>query len=79
VLLGSQATILIIPKLTINGRSAALDLLKNVLVFVDTVDFIDEIPTQQQFQNLNLSDNGDLTVSFTIPANLQKVSVSFSC
>lgn len=79
MLVGAQATILITPKLTINGRSAALELLKNVMVSVGTVDFIDEIPTQQQFENLSLSDNGDLTVSITIPASLQKVSVRLTC
>jgi len=64
VLVGSTATILINPMLKINGRRTGLDLLQNIVATVKTEDFIDGTPTTKTFNNLKVSKDSDLTVSF---------------
>ena len=55
---------MICPNLTINGRSASLRLLQNVVATVRTIDYIDETPTTKKYENLKFSDESDLTISF---------------
>ncbi len=63
-MVGGKAQIMMCPNLTINGRSASLKLLQNVVATIRTIDYIDETPTTKKYENLKFSDESDLTISF---------------
>lgn len=52
LLVGNQTKVLIRPNLTINGRKASMEKLKNCSVVISTMNYIDKIPVTHNFQDL---------------------------
>ena len=75
LLMGTEASMLVRPSLTVNGMKCNLSLMKNVKAKVTTTSFIDGIPTTKQFDRLDLSSSEELKLTFSVPANLDLVEV----
>lgn len=64
VLLGQNASVLIRPSLFISGRTASLELLKNVRVTLTTTNFTDKVPVTKNFENLTVLNSKEVVVDF---------------
>ena len=78
LLMGTEASILVRPSLTVNGMSYNLGLMKNVKAKVSTTSFIDDIPITKSFDRLELSSAAELELAFPVPANLDRVEVELT-
>lgn len=75
LLMSTEASLLVRPTLTVNGRPCDLGLLKNVKAKLTTTSFIDNIPVTKTFDRLELSSSQELELSFQVPPNLDRVDV----
>jgi len=57
VLVGSSTNVIVRAQLLINGRKAALNMLKNVKIVLTTYNYIDNIPVTKTFQNLSFKND----------------------
>jgi len=73
VLVGSEAQILIRPKLTINGKKASVKMLKNVKIKLTTSDFIKNSRNSKTYEGLKFQDNQETTINFQVAPNLQRI------
>lgn len=64
VLVGASTNVIVRAQLMINGRKAALSMLKNVKIVLTTYNYIDNIPVTKTFQNLSFLYDQELSVSF---------------
>ncbi len=77
VVMGSKATLLLRPLLTVNGRAAPLSLLENPRVTVRATNFIDGIPVTKVYDNFKVETERDLELPFNIISHMQSLSVEF--
>lgn len=75
VILGKTAKIIIRPHLTINKKTTSLSLLKNIKCTLNTANFIDNIPATRTFNDLVLSDKGELIINFQVGPNIDNLSI----
>lgn len=66
-------------KLNINGRPASLTNLKNVKLTLTTNNYIDNLPVTKTFNNLTFNNEKELSVTFQVPPNLDKIHVDLKC
>ena len=78
LLMGTEASVLVRPSLTVNGMKCNLGLMKNVKAKVSTTSFIDDIPITKSFDRLELSSAAELELAFPVPANLDRVEVELT-
>eukprot|EP00826_Nyctotherus_ovalis_P061594 TRINITY_DN877_c0_g3_i1.p1 TRINITY_DN877_c0_g3~~TRINITY_DN877_c0_g3_i1.p1 ORF type:complete len:1387 (-),score=537.00 TRINITY_DN877_c0_g3_i1:3078-7238(-) len=78
VIMGKNADIIIRPHLTVNGKTATLNLLKNITCTLSTSSYVDNIPATKTFDNLALSDNGELIISFQVAPNIDSLSININ-
>jgi len=64
MLVGSSTSILIRPKLLINGNKANLKMLKNSKAVLRITNYIDGIPVTKNFDGLNFTNDRELAVQF---------------
>jgi len=57
VLVGSSTNVIVRAQLLLNGRKAALNMLKNVKIVLTTYNYIDNIPVTKTFQNLSFKND----------------------
>ena len=79
LVMGNEATLLIKPVLTLNGRECDLALLKNLKATLKTKNYIDSIPVTKTYDNLVLEGGKEIPIVFQVPPNLQTVSIEFHC
>lgn len=80
LVMGNEATLLIRPKLTLNGRRCNnKDLLEKCSAILTTTTFVDNIPVTKTFDKLEVDDNNEIPIDFQVPPNLQHVKVTFNC
>ena len=78
IIMGKNATIMITPKLMINGRITDLQLLKNIRCTLYTINYVDNIPITKTYKNLVLSNNKELLLKFQVGANLKELRIEFT-
>jgi len=78
VIMGKVATIIVRPHLMINGRTTSLALLENIKCMLNTANYIEGIPATKTFNNLRLTDNGELIIKFNVGANIDSLSVTIT-
>ena len=64
VLVGTNTNVVVKSQLTINGRPANLDLLKNVKLTLTTYNYIDNLPVTKTFSNLSFNNDKELSITF---------------
>jgi hypothetical protein len=64
MLVGSSTSIVIRPKLLINGRQANLKMLKNSKAELRITNYVDDIPVTKNFDQLNFTNEKEVTVQF---------------
>jgi len=75
MLVGSSTSILIRPKLLINGNKANLKMLKNCKAVLRITNYIDGIPVTKNFDGLNFTNDRELAVQFQVPPNLGSIHI----
>jgi len=60
--MGTNASLIIKPKLYVNDRSADLTMLKESRLVVTTQNYIDQIPTTINFDHLSFDNEKETTV-----------------
>ena len=76
LIMGNTADIIIKPKLTLNGLKAPLKMLNNVRATINTRSYIDDIPHSKTFNNLTVSENGEIKLSFNVAPQLSLLNVN---
>jgi hypothetical protein len=76
VILGKTANIIIRPHLTINRRTASLSLLKNIKCILNTSTYLDSIPATRTFNDLKVTDNDELVISFQVGASIDSLRIT---
>ena len=79
LIMGNEATLLVRPKLTLNGRRCDTKLMENNTVILTTTSFVDNIPVTKTYENMELDNNNEISVEFQVPPNLSSVDVRFQC
>lgn len=79
VLVGASTSVVVKGQLSINGRRAQLNLLKNVKIVLTTLNYIDNLPVTKTFSNLSFTGDKELSVTFQVPPNLKSIDVALSC
>lgn len=64
MLVGSSTSIVIRPKLLINGRQANLKMLKQCKAELRITNYVDDIPVTKNFDQLNFTNEKEVTVQF---------------
>ena len=77
LIMGNEAKILVRPILKVNERICTLKALKNTVIKVTTISFIDHIPVTKIFEDLKITDNNEIVLNFQVPPNLESVSITF--
>jgi hypothetical protein len=75
MLVGSSTSILIRPKLLINGSKANLKMLKNCKAVLRITNYIDDIPVTKNFDSLTFTNDRELAVQFQVPPNLGSIHI----
>lgn len=78
LLVGASTSILIKPKLTINGRAADLSLLQNTRIVLQTTNYIDNVPVTRNYDGIVFDSKREYLLQFQVPPNLGKISVSLT-
>lgn len=73
--MGSSTSILIRPKLLINGSKANLKMLKNCKAVLSITNYIDDIPVTKNFDSLTFTNDRELAVQFQVPPNLGSIHI----
>lgn len=79
VLVGSNTNIVVKGQLSINGRPAKLDILKNVKVVLTTYNYIDNLPVTKTYNGLSFNTDKELVLTFQVPPNLNRINVQLKC
>ena len=79
LVMGNEATLLVRPKLTLNGRRCDTKLMENNTVILTTTSFVDNIPVTKTYDSMHLDNNNEISVEFQAPPNLSSVDVRFQC
>ena len=77
LLMGNQAKVIIRPTLKVNQRKCNLEPLSKTKVTITTTSFIDHVPVSKTFEDISLKTSKDLELKFSIPANLESVTIDF--
>lgn len=77
LLMGNEAKILLRPVLKVNDRICTLKALKNTIIKVTTMSFIDHIPVTKIFEDPVLTDHNEIVLNFQVPPNLESVTINF--
>jgi hypothetical protein len=75
MLVGSSTSILIRPKLLINGSKANLKMLKNCKAVLRITNYIDDIPVTKNFDQLSFTNEREVAVQFQVPPNLGSINI----
>ena len=70
ILIGSKASVMVRPTLTVNGRQASLELLKNAKITLTTKNYTEKLPVTKTFDNLKFKNNKELIIDFQVPPYL---------
>jgi len=79
VLVGSNTNVVIKGQLSINGRPAKLDILKNIKVVLTTYNYIDNLPVTKTYNGLAFNSDKELVLTFQVPPNLNRIEVILKC
>ena len=79
LVMGNEATLLVRPKLTLNGRKCDFKILENCTVTLTTSTYVDNIPVSKTYDSLKANENNDIPIEFQVPPNLQYAKVLFEC
>jgi len=71
LLLSNQATVILNPYLSLNGRRFKVENLSNSKAIITAYSFLDNEQTTTTYDNLKLSSETDLELKFSVPANLK--------
>ena len=77
ILMGNEAKILLRPMLKVNERVCTLKALKNIVIKVTTMSYIDRIPITKIFEDLQIDDKNEVVLTFQVPPNLESISINF--
>lgn len=77
ILMGNEAKILLRPVLKVNDRVWTLRALKNIVIKVTTMSYIDKIPITKIFENVLVDDRNEIVLTFQVPPNLESISINF--
>ena len=75
LLMGKEAEILLKPCLKVNDRKCNLNVLKNTKVTLTTTSFVDNLPVTKVFDNIEVSNEKEISIKFQVPPNLQSVFI----
>jgi hypothetical protein len=62
----------------VNGRTSSLALLENIQCTLITENYIESIPSIKTFNDLKVTDKGELIIKFSVGANIDTLSIKVS-